>query len=172
MLILFLSLPAQTSLAGKSSSYKELNSKLCPIGLIDFDDGDSFTCEGEQIRVLGIDAPEIKHPEHGITEDQKDGMRAASTTQSILKSAKRILIIRDGKDPYHRTKAHVIVDGELLGVKLIKKGLAYETISIYGDNGFPEFSLQMIEASQSHPKPDFEEPWKWRKVHQQKKGEK
>lgn len=154
--------------AAKGGFSKELDTKLCPIGLIDFDDGDTFICEGETIRVLGIDTPEIIHKEHGIMEDQKDGRRAASATQSILKSAKRILLVRNGKDKYGRTKAHVIVDGELLAVKLIERGLAYETISIYGDSGFPEFALQCLEASKSHPKPKFDPPWKWRKLHQKK----
>lgn len=165
---LFSSIPVRASLAKKSEAYKGLDTKLCPIGLVDFDDGDSFSCAGEPIRVLGIDTPEIKHPDHGILEDQRDGRRAASSTQRFLKNAKRILIVRGGKDPYGRTLAHVIVDGELLGVKLIKSGLAYENITHFGDNGMPEFALQILEASKSYPKPKFEAPWEWRKKNQKK----
>lgn len=171
IIVLLISMTAQTAVAKKNTAYKDLDTKLCPIGLIDFDDGDSFSCAGEKIRVLGIDAPEIKHPDHGIVEDQTDGARAASTTQRFLKGAKRILIVRDGKDPYGRTLAHVLVDGELLGVKLIKAGLAYENVTHFGDNGMPEFALEILEASKSYPKPKFEPPWEWRKQNQ-KKGQK
>jgi len=166
--VLSIALSAQTAVAKKSEAYENLDTKLCPIGLIDFDDGDSFSCAGEKIRVLGIDAPEIKHPDHGILEDQDGGSSAASATQRALKNAKRILIVRGGKDPYGRTLAHVIVDGELLGVKLIKGGHAYENITHFGDNGMPEFALQILEASRSVPKPRFEPPWEWRKKNQKK----
>lgn len=169
VLILSIALAAQTAVAKKSKAYESLDTKLCPIGLIDFDDGDSFACAGERIRMIGIDAPEIKHPNQGITEDQSNGRRAASTTQRLLKNAKRILIVRAArKDFYGRTLAHVLVDGELLGVKLIKMGLAYESVTHFGDEGMPEFALQILEASRSYPKPKFEEPWKWRKKNQKK----
>ncbi|MDD2731374.1 MAG: thermonuclease family protein, partial [Candidatus Portnoybacteria bacterium] len=72
------------------------------------------------------------------------------------------------KDRYGRTLAHVLLDGELLGAKLIKAGLAYESISHFGDNGMPEFALQILEAAKVAPKPSFEEPYKWRKKHQKK----
>lgn len=166
--LILIATSAHAAAVKKSTSYEKLDAKLCPIGLIDFDDGDTFSCEGERIRVLGIDAPETKDPDHGIAEDQESGRSAASATQSILKGAKRVVLVRAGKDAYGRTLAHVIVDGELLGVKLIGRGLAYETVSHYGDNGMPEFALQILEASKSHPKPKFEEPWKWRKKNQKK----
>ena len=167
-IVLSIAISAQTAVAKKSKAYEGLDTKLCPIGLIDFDDGDSFSCAGEKIRVLGIDAPEIKHPDHGIQQDQDGGTSAASATQRALKNAKRILIVRGGKDPYGRTLAHVIVDGELLGVKLIKSGYAYENVTHFGDNGMPEFALQILEASKSYPKPKFEPPWEWRKKNQKR----
>ena len=140
----------------------------CDISNISFDDGDSFACKKTMIRVLGIDTPEIMHKRQGIFVDQKYGVRASEFTKNILKSAKRIVIIPSKKDKYGRTLAHVLVDGELLGVKLIKAGLAYETISYYGDNGFPEFALQIREASKGMPKPDFMPPYLWRRKHQKR----
>lgn len=133
-----------------------------------FDDGDSFACGKDEIRVLGIDTPEIIHEQHGIFEDQPMGRKAAAFTNDVLKGAKRIVIVRGAEDRYGRTLAHVIVDGEILGVKLIKKGLAYESIGRYGDSGFPEFALQIKEASESSPRPRFEDPHQWRKTHQKK----
>jgi len=136
---------------------------------MDFDDGDSFSCGDEKIRVLGVDAPEIKHPKHGIANDQPGGPAAALFTKTALQGAKRVLIVRDGKDPYGRTLAHVLVDGELLGAKLIRAGHAYENVTHFGDNGMPEFALQILEAAKVSPKPPFEEPYKWRKRNQRKK---
>ncbi len=162
---------AQTTevLAGRGRAYKNLDTSFCHISKIKFDDGDSFSCAGEPIRILGIDTPEIIHPSHGIFEDQKGGRKAAAETKRILTQAERIIIVRAGKDPYGRTLAHVLADGELLGVRLLKMGLAYENITQFGDNGLPQFALMIVEAAKVAPKPDFEEPYKWRKRNQLKK---
>ncbi|MFH1829971.1 MAG: thermonuclease family protein [Pseudomonadota bacterium] len=159
---------AKTSAAAKSRKYERLNAKPCLISQIKFDDGDSFSCAGEPIRVLGIDTPEIIHKEHGIFKDQEGGREAAAATKKMLGNAKQILIVRDGKDPFGRTLAHVLIDGELLGVKLLKMGLAYENVTHFGDNGLPEFALQVLETAKASPKPDFEEPYKWRKRNQRR----
>ncbi|MFH1652914.1 MAG: thermonuclease family protein [Pseudomonadota bacterium] len=145
-----------------------LNSYECEKSKIKYDDGDSFTCGEEQIRVLGMDTPEITHKEHGISIDQPFGREATKMTNDLLKAAKRVIIIRSKKDMYGRTLAHVLIDGELLSVKLIKASLAYETISHYGDNGFREFALQITEAAKSAPKPKFDPPYLWRRKHQKK----
>ncbi|MFA4973211.1 MAG: thermonuclease family protein [bacterium] len=164
---LLVSLPAYAA-AKKKGPYRKLDVAECPISKIDFDDGDTFECRGEDIRMLGVDAPEISHPRHGIAKDQEGGRDAAGFTEDAIKKAGRVLIVRSGKDRYGRTLAHVLLDGELLGAKLIKAGLAYESISHFGDNGMPEFALQILEAAKVSPKPSFEEPYKWRKKHQKK----
>ena len=155
--------------AARKAKSRTLDTRTCPRNLIKYDDGDSFSCMGEPIRVLGIDTPEIIHPDHGIFKDQPLGRKAAAFTKRVLNRARRIVIVRAGKDRYGRTLAHVLVDGELLGVRLIKAGLAYENISRYGDNGLPEFALQITEAWKSWPKPPFEDPHVWRKKHQKKR---
>src|SRR3989338_8064317 len=107
-----------------ADSFAKVESFDCPVRQIKFDDGDSFVCKGEEIRVLGIDTPEIKHPAHVIYKDQELGREAALFTKNILKNAKQVSIVRVGKDRYDRSLAHVIVDGELLAVQLIKTGFA------------------------------------------------
>jgi micrococcal nuclease len=168
-LIVLCMMICQADTAAKSSKYEDLGSFICPSTQLKYDDGDSFACAGEPIRVLGIDTPEITHKEHGIFEDQSSGRQAAAVTEKMLREAKRIVIVRGGKDYYGRTLAHVLVDGELLGVKLLKMGLAYESVTHFGDNGLPEFALMILEAAKSAPKPTFEEPYLWRKKHQIKK---
>lgn len=167
--LIFISVLYALSLPAEALAREKLDWFRCDLSKIKFDDGDSFSCGEEQIRVLGIDTPETKHPEHGITKDQELGRKAAEFTEKLLKNAKRITIARGGKDGYGRTLAHVILDGELMGVKLIKAGLAYENVSRYGDNGLPEFALEIGEAARVAPKPEFEDPHTWRKKHQKKK---
>jgi micrococcal nuclease len=130
------------------------------------DDGDSFYYKDLTIRVLGIDTPEIIHKKHGIFEDQPYGREAAAMTKDILRNAKIVEYVPFQNDKYGRLLAHVFVNGELLSVHLIKAGLAYETVSYYGDNGFPEIAEKILEAAHESLRPPFEQPYKWRQRHQ------
>jgi endonuclease YncB( thermonuclease family) len=136
---------------------------------IRMDDGDSFFYRGLAIRILGIDAPEIIHEEHGIFEDQPCGRKAAAMTAALLREAKTIEYLPYQNDKYGRLLAHVFVDGDLLSVLLINAGLAYETVSYYGDNGFPELAQKILEAARKSPRPPFEKPYRWRRKHQVKR---
>jgi endonuclease YncB( thermonuclease family) len=135
---------------------------------IRFDDGDTFTVKETPIRFLGIDTPEIQHPAVGIFEDQPFGRAAADSTRAIVSRARVVELAYDGRDIYNRRLAHVFVDGELLGVKLIGYGLAYENVRHFGDNGFPDLADRIIRAADAGPKPEFEPPHIWRKKHQQR----
>lgn len=133
---------------------------------IRLDDGDTFFYKHLTIRVLGIDAPEIIHREHGIFEDQPYGPKAAAFTADILRNATRVEYLPFQNDKYGRLLAHVFVDDELLSVLLIKAGLAYETVSYYGDNGFPELAARILRAARESSRPPFERPNRWRRKHQ------
>jgi endonuclease YncB( thermonuclease family) len=76
--------------------------------------------------------------------------------------------VPDGVDTYGRRLAHVLVDGRLLSVRLVEMGLAYENVSYFGDNGFPDLAQQILEASRRTPRPPFEPPHRWRRKHQEK----
>jgi micrococcal nuclease len=130
------------------------------------DDGDTFFYRDLPVRVLGIDTPEIIHEEHGIFEDQPYGRTAAAFTARALKDAEAVEYLPFQPDKYGRLLAHVFVDQELLAVLLIRAGLAYETVSHYGDNGFPELAERILRAARQSPKPSFEEPYRWRRKHQ------
>jgi len=134
------------------------------------DDGDSFTYDGTGIRVLAMDTPEIAHPEHGFLEDQEFGREAAAYTAKIFADAKVISYIPDQPDRYGRTLAHVFIDGDLLAIKLIKAGLAHETVSHYGDNGFPELARRILEAAKESKAKDFMPPFQWRREHRVNTG--
>jgi endonuclease YncB( thermonuclease family) len=133
------------------------------------DDGDTFFYKNLPIRILGIDAPEIVHKEHGIFEDQPYGRKAAEMTITILRKAKIIEYLPFQDDKYGRLLAHVFVDGKLLSIHLIRAGLAYENISYYGDNGFPDLAERILKAVRESPRPPFQQPYKWRQRHQIRK---
>ena len=133
------------------------------------DDGDTFFYRDLPIRILGIDTPEIIHEEHGIFEDQPYGRAAAAFTARAMKDAEVIEYLPFQHDRYGRLLAHVFVDNQLLAVLLIRAGLAYETVSHYGDNGFPELAEEILNAARQSPKPCFEEPYRWRRKHQVRK---
>ncbi|HUU40927.1 MAG TPA: thermonuclease family protein [Desulfatiglandales bacterium] len=133
------------------------------------DDGDTFYYKGVPIRVLGIDAPEIIHKEHGISQDQPYGRQAAAMIVDLFKKAKIIEYLPAQNDKYGRLLAHVFVDGELLSIHLIKAKLAYENVSYYGDNGFPDLAERILKAAKESPSLPFEDPYKWRRKHQIRK---
>jgi endonuclease YncB( thermonuclease family) len=139
------------------------NRVLMDKSLIRGDDGDSFHYDTLTIRVLGMDTPEITHEEHGFFEDQPYGREAFALTKEIFQKAERIEYVPHQNDKYGRLLAHVFVDGELLSEKLIRAGLAYETISHYGDNGFKDIAAHILEVAKNAPTPQFEPPWKWRR---------
>jgi endonuclease YncB( thermonuclease family) len=138
------------------------------VGRITFDDGDTFLYDKTAIRVLGIDTPEITDPGVGIFEDQPFGRAAADSTIALITRAHVVELAYDGRDVYNRRLAHVFIDGELLAVKLLGYGLAYENVRHFGDNGFPDLADRIMKAADAGPKPAFEPPHLWRKKHQQR----
>jgi endonuclease YncB( thermonuclease family) len=137
---------------------------------IRFKDGDTILLDGKPIRFLGVDTPEVIDSTVGIFENQPYGPEAAESTRVWIMRAATAEYLPDGKDVYGRRLAHIFVDGELLAVRLIRCGLAYETVSWYGDNGFPDQAREILEASEDAPKPKFQKPSQWRRKHQKRRG--
>ncbi len=74
------------------------------------------------VRVMGIDAPEIK----GHLPCEKEASRNAKRlVENILSNAKRIDLVNVEKDKYFRILADVKVDGKNLKDYLLKNQLAY-----------------------------------------------
>ncbi len=152
--------------------------KIGPPGAIEipkekiiYDDGDTITFDDVTIRILGIDTPEISHPEHGYSEDQAYGREASARAEELMRAAKKVSYMPYQEDQYGRMLGHVFIDGKLLGITLLEEGLAYETISHYGDNGFPALAAELQEAAQRGPEPKFEPPYIWRREHRQQPEE-
>jgi endonuclease YncB( thermonuclease family) len=162
-------LVAESRLGGPAG-YKPVyrGAKYIDKSRIEFDDGDTFMYRGKPLRILGVDCPETASPSVGIEEDQPFGRAAAESTKSWIERARIVEYVPDGDDYYGRKLVHVFVDGELLSVKLIEAGLAYETVSHFGDNGFPDLAARILEAAAHSPKPRFMPPYKWRRKHQKR----
>lgn len=133
------------------------------------DDGDTFVIRGEHVRLLGVDTPETKSPEVGIHENQPYGPEATESTRVWIERAQVVEIVADGRGHYGRRLAHIIVDGELLGERLLAAGLAYENVSHFGDNGFPDLADRILDAAAAGPKPRFQQPYKWRRKNQKRR---
>ena len=133
-----------------------------------YDDGDTISFGEITIRVLGIDTPEIAHPGHGFNEDQPFGRAAAARTEELIRAADRVTYLPYQNDRYGRLLAHIFIDDDLLGVRLLEEGLAYETISHYGDNGFPTLAALLLKAAKNGPKPEFKPPHIWRQEHRER----
>jgi endonuclease YncB( thermonuclease family) len=167
LVVVVLTLPACTrhdGNAARKTSYP--GAVTVDVAHVRFDDGDTFFVDGDPIRVLGIDTPEIADSSVGIFEDQPFGPAAAESTEAWIRRARVVEIATDGRDRYQRRLAHVFLDGDLLAERLLGAGLAYETVSHYGDNGFPDLADRILRAAHASPKPHFEEPYRWRRKHQ------
>lgn len=151
---------------GYQPSYR--GARLVDVADIRFDDGDTFDYKNTPIRVLGIDTPEIAHPDLGVHENQPYGIAAAESTRAWIERARTVELVLDGRDLYDRTLGHVFVDGELLACRLIRHALAYETVSHYGDSGYPDLAQEILDTARSSPKPQFEPPYRWKRKHRPK----
>lgn len=79
------------------------------------------------IRVKGIDTPEIKAPKTVEGKCEKKKARIAQKlVNSLMKNAKKIEIKNIERDKYFRILADIYYDNNLLSKTLLKNKLAYE----------------------------------------------
>lgn len=140
-----------------------------PASAVLVDDGDTFVitwapADTEIVRILGIDTPETMHPSHGIPQDQEKGPEARAFGQGAVAFADKVELARTPSlDPYGRSLGYFFLDGRNYSVAVVKARLAYESVSHYGDNGFPEEAKAVLEAAQAAGKPPFEPPHEFRR---------
>ncbi|SMQ74285.1 nuclease homologue [Altererythrobacter xiamenensis] len=84
-------------------------------------DGDSLNCNGERIRLVGIDAPEFNCPRNRQCVEG-DPQNAKDYLASHLRG--KLTIERLGKDRYGRTIGAVYADGYNLSCEMILEGHA------------------------------------------------
>ena len=84
-------------------------------------DGDTIRLNGERIRLLGIDAPELSRPQ---CEAERLLARQATIRLSELLSSGPWQVRRDGVDVYGRTLARLRLESGWAGRMLVHEGLA------------------------------------------------
>ncbi|ALR22863.1 MULTISPECIES: thermonuclease family protein [Sphingobium] len=92
-------------------------------------DGDTIRCNGERIRLLGVDAPDDPGnsrcrpvPKPGAICDRQRAAASMASLQRIM--AGPLSIERVGTDPYGRTLAMVYAQGRSLSCQQIEGGQA------------------------------------------------
>ncbi|WP_404479236.1 thermonuclease family protein [Novosphingobium sp. BL-52-GroH] len=92
-------------------------------------DGDTIRCNGERIRLLGVDAPDGPGnsrcrpvPKPGAVCDRQRAAASKASLQRIMTGP--LSIERVGTDPYGRTLAMVYAQGRSLSCQQIEAGQA------------------------------------------------
>jgi len=137
--------------------------------LVDVRDGDTVTIrwsadDRERVRILGIDTPETDFPGRGWSHDQSFGPEAEAFARGVFAAATTIEILRAAEtDPYGRTLAYLIVNDRNYSVLAVAAGYAVETVTHYGDNGFPDAAEAVLQAARAAGPVPFEPPHEFRR---------
>jgi len=133
-------------------------------GKLSVDDGDTVLIrwgdnDVETVRILGIDTP----LPHNLPYAQAFGEEASAFASGAFAAATEIELLRASTlDPYGRTLGYFFLNGRNYSVLVVAARLAYESVSHYGDNGFPEEAAAVLAASKSAGPLAFEPPWEFR----------
>ena len=128
------------------------------------DDGDTVVVrwskdDAETVRILGIDTPETRHPEHDLPYAQPFGPEARAFAQGAFAVASQIELLRSATvDPYGRTLGYLFLNGRNYSVLVVRAGLAAESVSFYGDNGLPAEAAEVAAAAKDAGPLPFEPP--------------
>lgn len=136
-------------------------------------DGDTVYFNGDKARLLGFDTAELAFYGGGtglptpFSGDQEPyASQAKEKLRDLINNSDTVEVaFADETDKYNRNLIHIYINGVPVGVIMIEVGLAYETISRYGDNGFPDEARSILHAAQNNPPPLFENPHVWRRTH-------
>jgi micrococcal nuclease len=140
-----------------------------PADKVRVDDGDTIDIlwgenDRETVRILGIDTPETRHDEHDLPYAQSFGYEARSFGLGAFAVASKIEVLRSNTlDPYGRTLGYVFLDGRNYSVLVVRARLAEESISRYGDNGFPAEAAEVLAAAKTAGPLPFESPGDFRR---------
>lgn len=133
------------------------------------DDGDTViihwtAADAETVRILGIDTPETRHVPHNLPYAQQFGSEARAFAQGAFAAATEVEILRSASlDPYRRTLGYFFVNGRNYSVLVIAARLAEETISRYGDGGFPDEAAAVTAAAAAAGPLPFQSPGEFRR---------
>lgn len=135
---------------------------------VQVDDGDTVVIrwskdDVEIVRVLGIDTPETRHPEHDLPYSQSFGPEARAFAQGAFAAANEVQLLRSRTlDPFGRTLGYVFVNGRNYSVLVVEARFSAETVTFYGDNGLPTEAAEVLAAAKSAGPVPFEPPHAFR----------
>ena len=135
---------------------------------VSVDDGDTVVIrwgehDQEIVRILGIDTPETRHPEHNIPYPQPFGLEARAFAKGAFAAATRIELLRAATlDPFKRTLGYLFLNGRNYSVLVVTARLAEESVTFYGDNGFPAEAAEVVAAAKAAGPLPFEPPHQYR----------
>ncbi len=167
---------SQTAAPAAASTKKPVKPQLRPHSArvaidpkqIEIDDGDTIQIKWgpndvEEVRILGIDCPETRHVQHDIPYSQIFGEEARAFARGPIAGATKVELLRASMlDPYDRTLGYMFVNDKNYSVLVLEARLAEESITAFGDNGFPqEAAVVLATAKGAGPLP-FEPPYQYR----------
>lgn len=132
--------------------------------LVQVDDGDTVVIrwkenDEETVRILGIDSPETRHPEHNLPYAQPFGEEARAFALGAFAAATRVELMRAATvDPFGRTLGYLFIDGRNYSTMIVQARLAAESITPFGDNGFPKEAADVLAAAKAQGPLPFEPP--------------
>jgi endonuclease YncB( thermonuclease family) len=135
---------------------------------VQVDDGDTVLIrwsrdDAETVRILGIDTPETRHPEHDLPYAQSFGSEARAFARGVFAAANDVQLLRSRTvDPYGRTLGYVFVNGRNYSVLVVQARLSAETVTFYGDNGLPAEAEEVVAAAKTAGPVPFEPPHAFR----------
>ena len=87
-------------------------------------DGDTITCAGVRVRLYGINAPELSHPNLGI-EEESGGKAASARLLALTRTRVTCTIAGNQYDRYGRMVAKCsTAQTPDLGAEMVREGLA------------------------------------------------
>jgi endonuclease YncB( thermonuclease family) len=142
---------------------------VVPPEKIDVHDGDTAVIrwtavDAETVRFLGIDTPETRNEAHDLPYSQPFGAEARAFAQGAFAAATRVQLLRGSTlDPYRRTLGYFFLNDRNYSVLVVRARLAEESITRYGDNGFPREAAEVAAAARAAGPLPFESPAEYRR---------
>jgi endonuclease YncB( thermonuclease family) len=146
------------------------HSRRVPVdpALVQVDDGDTVDIrwskdDVETVRILGIDTPETRHVEHDLPYGQPFGPEARAFARGAFAAATQVELLRASTvDPFGRTLGYLFLNGRSYSVLVVRARLAAESVTFYGDNGFPKEAAEVLAAAKEAGPLPFEPPHAFR----------
>lgn len=125
-------------------------------------DGDTFTIAGTDIRIWGIDAPELKQQCRDIrSKPYSCGIEAKANLARIIRG--RVVACHQRGTDRKRIVAECRVDGEDIGRAMVLSGHAVDA-SKYSNRTYAAVQRKAMRAEVGLWRGSFQEPWQWRKA--------